>query len=53
MLFVPIMKKVSEKFGGFTLIYLFCNCSLAEVSLSSGIEGGNLYIEKAYLTLCA
>ena len=42
-----------KTFGGFTLIYLFCNCSLAEVSLSSGIEGGNLYIEKAYLTLCA
>lgn len=38
-----------KTFGGFTLIYLFCNCSLAEVSLSGGIEGGNLYIEKAYL----
>ena len=35
-----------KTFGGFTLIYLFCNCSLAEVSLSGEIEGGNLYIKR-------
>ena len=42
-----------KTFGGFTFICLLCDCSLAEVSLLSGIEVGNLYIEKAYLTLCA
>ena len=25
VIFVPIMKKVSEKFGGFTYIYLLCH----------------------------
>ena len=47
------MKKVLSLFGSFTFIHLLCNRSLAEISLSSGIEGGNLYIGKAYLTLCA
>ena len=46
-------KKMRKTFGGFTFICLLCPCSLAEVSLSSGIVGGKLYIEKAYLTLCA
>ena len=49
----PLFEKVFEKFGCFTFIHLFCNCSLSEVSLLGGIEGRNLYIEKAYLTLCA
>ena len=46
-------EKVWKKFGGFTFIYLICKCSLAEVPLLGGIRVENLYIEKAYLTLCA
>ena len=37
------MKKVPALFGSSTFIRLFCNRSLVEVSLSSGIEGGNPY----------
>ena len=42
------MKKVPALFGSSTFIRLFCNRSLVEVSLSSGIEGGN--IGKSYLS---
>ena len=37
------MKKVPALFGNSTIIRLLCNRSLVEVSLSSGIERGNLY----------